>query len=140
MLHVGQTPGPDQDWDRSALEKYFQAKHDWTPEMTAENIFRVVKGQQQKLRESDVNYDKTSVMVYPFPGEVFNSGRDTVCASKLSAKDKQEIRDTYPPVSRSSADATTIALRPNIRPPGSEASPSPGNPVPETASCRLTTM
>lgn len=91
MVHEHQIPENGIQWDREAVLADLYPR--WDEEKIEQNIFEPVTAKES-------NYwalDPTSIMMYPIPERWTRNGFSTGLNSNLSERDREFIREMYPP-------------------------------------------
>lgn len=92
-IHEHQNPRGGIKWNEDAVYRYFGGPpNNWSRSETFNNV--IEKYSVDQLNAS--NYDRLSIMLYSFPGELIQGGRPTPENTHLSARDKSFIRSIYP--------------------------------------------
>lgn len=94
-IHEHQNPRGGIKWNEAAVYRYFGGPpNNWSHAETFHNV--IEKYSVDQLNAS--TYDRLSIMLYAFPGELIQGGRPTPENTHLSTRDKSFIRSIYPKV------------------------------------------
>ena len=92
-VHEHQQPNEKLHWNANAVYKYFSgAPNYWSKEEIDRNVL-------QRYSPKGITatiFDRDSIMLYQFPGDLFTDHKGTPNNTHLSQKDKQLIAQMYP--------------------------------------------
>ena len=92
LLHEHQHPARSLDIDEQATYEHFASKN-----FTSDEVDRQILGQFDPAEVKTSEYDKDSIMHYPFAASLFNGGDEISFPTELSGGDKKFMKSLYPP-------------------------------------------
>jgi hypothetical protein len=92
-IHEHQQPNAALEWNRQAVYSYFSGPPNyWTREQVDHNVF----DRYSREETNSSAFDRSSIMLYPFPAEFFVGGAGTPSNTDLSPTDRAFIASVYP--------------------------------------------
>jgi hypothetical protein len=92
-IHEHQNPKGGIKWNLSAVYAYFGGPpNNWSREDTYQNVIK----KYSVLQLNASRFDRNSIMLYSFPGQLIKGGVGTSSNDELSAGDKSYIAGMYP--------------------------------------------
>ncbi|MFL1548614.1 M12 family metallopeptidase [Pseudomonas sp. D47] len=91
LLHEHQHPECSLNIDEQAAYEHFTSQN-----FTKDDVGNNILGQFDASEVKTSEYDKDSIMHYPFPASLLNGGDEIVFQTKLSVGDKKFMRSMYP--------------------------------------------
>jgi hypothetical protein len=92
-IHEHQSPKAGLDWDEEAVYRAYSGPPNyWTRGQIEHNIL----GRYSKDQTNASRFDPNSIMLYHFPGSLFEDGKGTKQNTDLSNRDKKFIAKMYP--------------------------------------------
>ncbi len=92
-IHEHQSPSSGICWKEQAVLDFFR-RNGWDEATTRHNVLE----KESPLNTNFTTFDRDSIMLYPFPGELTCDGRGTPFNNTLSETDKNFMRQMYPRV------------------------------------------
>jgi hypothetical protein len=92
-IHEHQSPKAGLDWDEEAVHRAFSGPPNyWSRAQIEHNVL----GRYSEDQTNASRFDPKSIMLYQFPGSLFEDGKGTKQNMELSSRDKKFIAKMYP--------------------------------------------
>lgn len=92
-IHEHQSPSEGLDWNTAVVyDCYGGPPNNWSREQVDQNVLSHYSKEQTNL----TSFDRDSIMLYSFPGELFVNGQSTPFNTELSQLDKAFMKRQYP--------------------------------------------